>query len=76
MKTRRCRRWKKRKRRRKGGAGAADIRFISRTGKEKMFDFLIFPEYYSVIGFSQDQHSDQVNDGTNLDSSLSWRKYL
>jgi len=43
VKTRRCRRrWKKRKRRRKGGVGAADISFVSKSGKEKMFDFLIF----------------------------------
>lgn len=44
-------------------------------GKKLCSDFS-FSKIQCKRVFSKDQYSDQVEYGTNLDSSLSWRKYL
>lgn len=47
----------------------------NRKGKSCAFNFH-FPKYDAGMCFPEDQYSAQVEYGTNLNSSLSWRKYM
>lgn len=52
------------------------VAFVSLGKEGELFCVFIFPKYSVGMCFSEDQYSDQVEFGTNWDSSVSWRKYL